>query len=134
MKTIIWNTSANHVLFLQKSLVKIMLLIMKLNQFQHLENQFMLDLLYENEVNGWCMTSITTLLKEILMLNCYLLHRQSYSLNEIRRCWWRIFKRKHLFDFSNYPKDSIFFYSVNEKLFGKIKDVSEGKINVGLLD
>ena len=73
------------------------------------------------------MTSITTLLKEILMLNCYLLHRQSYSLNEIRRCLSRIFKRKHLFDLSNYPKDSIFFDSVNEKLIGKMKDVSEGK-------
>ena len=80
------------------------------------------------------MTSITALLKEILMLNCYLLHRQSYLLNEIRRCLWRIFKSKHLFDLSNYPKDSIFFYSVNEKLIGKMKDVSEGKINVGLLD
>ena len=31
-------------------------------------------------------------------------------------------------------KIQFFFYLVNEKLFGKIKDVSEGKINVGLLD
>ena len=39
------------------------------------------------------------------------------------------FKHKHLFDLSNYPKDSIFFDPVNEKVIGKMKDVSEGKIN-----
>ena len=39
------------------------------------------------------------------------------------------FKNKHLFDLSNYPKDSKFFDPVNEKVIGKMKDVSEGKIN-----
>ena len=39
------------------------------------------------------------------------------------------FKHKHLFDLSNYPKDSKFFHPVNEKVIGKMKDVSEGKIN-----
>ena len=39
------------------------------------------------------------------------------------------FRRKHLFDLSNYPKDSKFFDPVNEKVIGKMKDVSEGKIN-----
>ena len=39
------------------------------------------------------------------------------------------FKHKHLFDLSNYPKDSKFFDPVNEKVIGKMKDVSEGKIN-----
>ena len=34
-----------------------------------------------------------------------------------------------LFDLSNDPKDSKFFDLVNEKVTGKIKDVSEGKIN-----
>ena len=38
------------------------------------------------------------------------------------------FKYKHLFDFSNYPKDSKFFYQANEKVIGKMKDESEGKI------
>ena len=38
------------------------------------------------------------------------------------------FKHKHLFDFSNYPKDSKFFDEANKKVIGKIKDESEGKI------
>ena len=37
-------------------------------------------------------------------------------------------KHKHLFDFSNYPKDSKFFDQANKKVIGKIKDVSGGKI------
>ena len=39
------------------------------------------------------------------------------------------FKHKHLFDFSNYPKDSKFFDPTNEKVIGKMKDEKEGKIN-----
>ena len=38
------------------------------------------------------------------------------------------FKHKHLFDFSNYPKDSKFSDQTNKKVIGKMKDVSEGKI------
>ena len=38
------------------------------------------------------------------------------------------FKHKHLFDFSNYPKDSMFFYETTKKVIGKMKDQSEGKI------
>ena len=38
------------------------------------------------------------------------------------------FKQKHLFDFSNYPKDSKFFDETNKKVIGKMKDESEGKI------
>ena len=38
------------------------------------------------------------------------------------------FKGKHLFDFSNYPKDSKFFDETNKKVIGKMKDESEGKI------
>ena len=30
--------------------------------------------------------------------------------------------QKHLFDFSNYPKDSKFFDETNKKVIGKIKD------------
>ena len=39
-----------------------------------------------------------------------------------------------MFDLSNYPKDWKFLDPVNEKVIGKMKDVSEGKINefVGL--
>ena len=37
-------------------------------------------------------------------------------------------KHKHLFDFSNYPKDSKFFDQANKKVVGKMKDESEGKI------
>ena len=39
------------------------------------------------------------------------------------------FKHKHLFDFSNYPKDSKFFDPTNKKVIGKMKDEKEGKIN-----
>ena len=38
------------------------------------------------------------------------------------------FKHKHLFDFSNYPKDSNFFDQADKKVMGKMKDKSEGKI------
>ena len=37
-------------------------------------------------------------------------------------------KEKHLFDFSNYPKDSKFLDQANQKVIGKMKDKSEGKI------
>ena len=40
----------------------------------------------------------------------------------------QFFKLKHLFDFSNYPKDSKFFDQANNKVIGKMKDESEGKI------
>ena len=39
------------------------------------------------------------------------------------------FKHKHLFDLSNYSKDSKFFDLTNNKVISKMKDVSEGKIN-----
>ena len=38
------------------------------------------------------------------------------------------FKHKHLFDFSNYPKDSKFFDETNKKFIGKMKEESEVKI------
>ena len=37
------------------------------------------------------------------------------------------FKLKHLFDVSNYSKDSKFFDKANKKVIGKIKNESEGK-------
>ena len=38
------------------------------------------------------------------------------------------FKHKHLFDFSNYPKDSKFFDETNKKVIGKMKDEFDGVI------
>ena len=38
------------------------------------------------------------------------------------------FKHKHLFDFSNYPKDSTFFDETNKKVIGKMKDEFGGAI------
>ena len=40
------------------------------------------------------------------------------------------YKHRHLFDFSNLPKNSKFFDKANKKVIGKMKDVSEGKIIV----
>ena len=39
-----------------------------------------------------------------------------------------LFKQKHLFDFSNYPKDSKLFDLTNKNVIGKLKDKFEGKI------
>ena len=36
-------------------------------------------------------------------------------------------KDKHLFDLSNYPKDSEFFHNVNERVVCKIKDANKRK-------
>ena len=44
------------------------------------------------------------------------------------------FKHKHLFDFSNYPKDSSFFDLTNKKVIGKMKDESEVKIIDGFVE
>ena len=37
-------------------------------------------------------------------------------------------KHKHLFDFSNYPKDSKFFNLSEKKVIGKMKDELDGVI------
>ena len=39
------------------------------------------------------------------------------------------YQDKDLFDFSNYPKDSMFYDLTNKNEIGKMKDVSEGKMN-----
>ena len=36
------------------------------------------------------------------------------------------FKDKHLFDFSGYPKDSVYYCDLNKKIFGKMKDELNG--------
>ena len=72
------------------------------------------------------MTSIITLLKKILMLNCYLL-TQAWEIKSVD-VYEEFFKHKHLFGFSNYPKDSKFFDETNKKFIGKMKEESEVKI------
>ena len=70
----------------------------------------------------------TTLLKKF---DAELLFTDTYSLTyEIKSedVYEEFFKHKHLFDFSNYPKDSKFSDQTNKKVIGKMKDVSEGKI------
>ena len=73
------------------------------------------------------MTSITTLLKNTLTQNCYLL-TQTALLLKSEDVYEKIVKLKHLFNFSSYPKDSKFFNTTNKKVIGKMKDKSEGKI------
>ena len=41
----------------------------------------------------------------------------------------KFFNHKHLFDLSNYTKDSKFFDPINEKVISKMKDMSDGNIN-----
>ena len=43
------------------------------------------------------------------------------------------FKYIHLFDFSNYPEDSMFFDQTNKKVIGKMKDKSERKTTDGFV-
>ena len=38
------------------------------------------------------------------------------------------YKNKNLLDFSHYAQDSIFFYSANKKIIGKMKDEFRGEI------
>ena len=76
------------------------------------------------------MTFITILLKK--KIDTELLFTNTGSLTyEIKSedVYQEFFRHKHLFDLSNYSKDSKFFDPVNEKVIGKMKDVSEGKIN-----
>ena len=78
------------------------------------------------------MTSITTLLKNTLILNCYLLTQTVLTMKS-EDVSEEFFQHKHLFDFSNYPKDSKLFDQANKKITGKMKDNSEGKIIGGFV-
>ena len=64
------------------------------------------------------MTSITALLKNTLMLNYYL-PTQTVLLTKSKDVYEEFFKHKHLFNFSNYPKNSKFFDKTNKKLLVK---------------
>ena len=73
------------------------------------------------------MTFITTLLKK--HFDTELLFTDTDSLTyEIKSedVYKEFFKHKHLFDFSNFSKDSKFYNSQNEMIVGKIKDVYKG--------
>ena len=75
------------------------------------------------------MTSITTLLKK--HFDAELLFTGTDSLTyDIKSddIYEELFKHKHLFDFSNLPKNSKFYDESNKKFIGKMKDVSEGKM------
>ena len=78
------------------------------------------------------MTSITTLLKNTLILNCYLLTQTVLTMKS-EDVSEEFFQHKHLFDFSNYPKDSKLFDQANKKIIDKMKDNSEGKIIGGFV-
>ena len=67
-------------------------------------------------------------IKKTLMPNCCLLI-QTVLLMKSEDVYEEFFKDKHLFDFSNFSKDFKFFDPVNKKVIGKMKDVSEGKID-----
>ena len=76
------------------------------------------------------MTSITTLSQKYF--DAEQLFTDTGSLTYETRSedvYEKIFKQKYLFDLSNYPKNSKFFDPVNEKVIGKMKDVSQGKMN-----
>ena len=62
------------------------------------------------------------------MLNCYLL-AQTVLLMKSEDLYEEFFKHEHLFDLSSYLKYSKLFDPFNGKAIGKMKDVSEGKIN-----
>ena len=57
----------------------------------------------------------------------------TYEIKWNKNVYKVFFKYKHLFDFSNYPKDSKFFHETNKKVIGKMKDESEGKITDGFV-
>ena len=66
------------------------------------------------------MTFITTLFKK--KRNTELLFADTDILNyEIKS--EDVYEDNHLFDLSNYPKDSQFFDTINEKITAKLKDV-----------
>ena len=62
------------------------------------------------------------------MLNCYLLTDSLAYETKLEDIYEEFFRHKHLFDFSNYPKDSKFFDETNKKVTGKMKDDFGGVI------
>ena len=52
-----------------------------------------------------------------------------YKIETYDDAYEDFYKDKHLFHLSNYPKDSKVFDPDNERVSGKMKDESKGKIN-----
>ena len=77
-------------------------------------HDFHYNLIKKKKKKNWCWVVIYT-------------DGLSYEIKS-KDVYKEFFKYKHLFDFSNYPKDSKFFDQANEKVIGKMKDESEGKI------
>ena len=72
------------------------------------------------------MTFITTSLKKVLTLNSYLLtHSLAYE-RKSEDVYEKVFMHKHLFDFSNFSKDSKFYDNQNEMVVGKMKIIYRG--------
>ena len=80
------------------------------------------------------MTSITTLLTKI---DAKLLFTDTDSLTyEIKSedAYEEFFKHKHLFDFSNFSKDSKFYDILDKMVFAKIKDEYKEIRSINLLN
>ena len=75
------------------------------------------------------MTIIKIILKENLILSCYLQLSLVYEIKTEKDVYEDFDKGKDLFDFCKYPKDSMFYHITNKNEIGKMKDESEGKIN-----
>ena len=71
------------------------------------------------------------LIKIILVLNCYT-DSLTYEIKS-KKVYEDFFKHQHLFDLSNYPKDSKFLDTANEGVIGNMKDVHKRK-SINLLD
>ena len=87
----------------------------------------------------YCSKSALTLNKPvyvgfcILELSKLLMYQFHYdyvlkTFNEIEdgNVYDQCFKDKHLFDFSGYPKDSVYYCDLNKKVLGKMKDEFNG--------
>ena len=68
------------------------------------------------------MTSITNLLKTNLMLNRYLMIQAVLRMKS-KDVYEEFFKRKRLFEFSNFSRDFKFYYNKNQMVAGKMKIV-----------
>ena len=68
------------------------------------------------------MTSITNLLKTNLMLNRYLMIQVVLRMKS-EEVYEESFKRKRLFEFSNFSRDFKFYYNKNQMVAGKMKIV-----------
>ena len=74
------------------------------------------------------MTAIIALLKNTLMVNCYLLTQALLLMKQHQKMFTKNFLNSNIC--LTYPKDSKFFNQANKKVIVKMKDESERKIIV----